>query len=171
MARGVSETDRGMLASTMSDSSVAMMLGRSVAWVVRTRETMRAPEPETAKVNAEMVIAPGPASVDHLVLDGREVEITPAFRAAVAATGAGPVEALERTRRLTGRRPATERHPARREAEPLRTRSIEILKPVTPRVVGWARRFDAAGWDIAEVAGLFDVDAEALGAALEEGRS
>lgn len=172
MARGISETDRGMLATSMSDASVAMMLGRSVAWVVRTRQAMREPEPATAPAEeapapapVEIVIAPGPAELAALSVDDQPVEITPALRAQVKATGTAKLAPA------IGRRPATERRPAAQLAASPAAVRIEILKPVTPRIVGWARRFRSAGWDMAEVAGLFDVDAEALGLALEGGRA
>lgn len=40
---------------------------------------------------------------------------------------------------------------------------VERVKPVTDRIAGWAWWFVAAGWSLEETAGLFDVDAEALG--------
>lgn len=48
-----------------------------------------------------------------------------------------------------------------------RNLAIEQLKPVTPRVARWTWWFVAAGWDLEEVAGLFDRDADALAQAVE----
>jgi len=52
-----------------------------------------------------------------------------------------------------------------RERRPIAPRPpvLRPVKPLTRRVVGWARAFLAAGWGVDETAGLFDVDPEVLG--------
>lgn len=82
MSRGISQTDFGMLRSSMSDASVAMMMGRSASWVARVRrkvaaadakgrgETAAASVPTTAPVR--QVVVPAAQTFEPLsgALDG-----------------------------------------------------------------------------------------------------
>lgn len=136
-----------VLSTRMSAASKAMTLGRSVAWVERQLAAMAAEASPPAEP------APPPFVVPF--------DPTGVYAGIVDAEGAAPV-------------PEPEPEPAAlRAAEPrpdadlgLGDRRIEHLRPVTARVVGWARRFTAAGYSVPAIAGLFDRCPLALAEAL-----
>lgn len=147
---GLTDHQRGVLMSGMSDASCGMTLGRSEAWVARKRRIL-AGLAEPVQAIAAVASTPWSPEADPF----REVEAradqTPP---AVEPTRPGPRPKA---------RPVTDR--ARTWS---RDNRIEIVKPVTPRIVGWARRFVGADWPVETVAMLFDVDGGDLAAALAE---
>lgn len=165
MAR-LTEFERGMLMSSMADTSVARTLGRSLRWVVRVRGVLDVdPEPALEPVQARV---------------GQSVEAWEAEQVAAempaptpAPTPAAPtVEPKPAPRRLKA--PAI---PPRQRARPIpgvRTEglnaagAVTVLRPLKPRVVEWAWWFVAAGWPLEEVADLFDLAADRLEAALAD---
>lgn len=146
MAQGVTEAQRGVLLSGMSDASCGMTLARSEAWVARKRRLLAGlVEP----VQALSCGGSTPWSPD----------VDP-FKAAEACDARRD---RPETAKETGARAFK---PSARATTWSRDNRIEIVKPVTPRVVSWARRFAAADWPIDAVADLFDVDGADLSAAL-----
>lgn len=169
MAR-LTEFERGMLMSSMADTSVARTLGRSLRWVVRVRGVLDvdpapAPEPVQARVGQ---------SVEAWEAEQVPAEIpAPTLAPTLAPTPEAPaVEPTPSPRRL--RAPAIPpRQRARaiprvRPADLKAAGAVTVLRPLKPRVVGWAWWFVAAGWPLEEVADLFDLAADRLEAALAD---
>lgn len=149
---GLTDHQRGVLISGMSDASCGLTLGRSEAWVARKRRILAA---LTEPVQAVAAVASTPWAPEADPF--RDVE---ARAEAVAAPDPLPPGPKPKARLVTDR--------ARTWS---RDNRIEIVKPVTPRIVGWARRFVAAEWPVETVAMLFDVDGGDLAAALAGGRA
>lgn len=148
----LTESERGVLLSSMSPASAGMMLGRSAAWVQRQRAALAAAPaggdregtfPPMAGPRAD----PGP---------GLPEPVQRAVGRAIDPAELDPLpEAPGKPRALTPRRAA--------RGAPGVTR----LKPVTPAIVRWAGWFLDARWPLQETADLFDVDGERLISALE----
>jgi len=158
----LTEFERGMLMSSMADSSVARTLGRSLRWVVRVRGALD--------------VDPTPAPEPVQARAGQSVEAWEAQQIA-AECPAPPPAAPGGEPKSAGRRLKAPAIPPRQRARPIpgvksedlrSASSVTVLRPLKPRVVGWAWWFVAAGWPLEEVADLFDLAADRLEAALAD---
>lgn len=142
MAGGLTETQRGMLLSKMSDASVAAMLGRGVAWVKRQRGVL-ADLPVAAPVQVKAAVAAKPWSPDEDPFEpSKPVEAAPPVRrqtwreagiAVVRATPASPTP-----RPSVGFAPAFVASPpawAQRAAAPERGYEPPAVIPADPAVL------------------------------------
>lgn len=99
MSRGISQTDYGMLRSTMSDGSVASLLNRSAGWVARTRRQISEQDDPTSATGADTEHA-GPGEIGgggaSLMTPVSKVEAAPAQQlepmAASMDGGASPIK-------------------------------------------------------------------------------
>lgn len=130
---GLTIHEKGILSSGMSDASVAMILGRSLAWVVRRRGASREDANEGTGEDPRGEGARGAAET------GEAVSAAPA-----PAVEAPPAPA-----------------PVASDPPPAGTGRRRLTDPATRRR-RWFRRFLAAGWSLADLAWLFDADPEQL---------
>lgn len=135
----LTEAQRGVLLSSMSDSSCGLTLGRSTAWVVRMRRALDEPASPPPPAPAP---EPVPEAVQALPAKASPPEPRPT-----------PVQPASPGRRQTSQhRPASSR-----------SASVVRLKPVTADIARWARAFLASPlWTADEVADLFGVHPDAL---------
>ena len=134
----LTEAQRGVLLSSMSDSSCGLTLGRSTAWVIRMRRALDEPAESPHPAPAP---EPPPA-----------VEPPPAEK---------PLPEL----RQKPAQPASPAQPPgrRRRVETSRSAVVVRLKPVSVDIARWARGFLASPlWTADEVADLFGVHPDAL---------
>lgn len=154
----MTEFERGMILSSMSDVSVARTLGWSEARVTRARGAVGftatpAPSPVQDRAGRAPRRRPVPAPPVVAPAAAEPALPSPTVASPPVASPAPPADLTP-----SGR-------PVRRMARAAAPKPL----PVRPDVLRWCRWFLAAGWSPSETAGLFDLSdrdlAHALGAA------